>query len=477
MSQAVQPFVVRGEMCRMFDWLDGTVPPKDVPDECMVEGPAGTGKTTVLAHWIKAFAGLYPKSKTLVLRETRVSLNNSFLPIWEEVWGERHPVIANGPRKEHRSEYRHPLLGGTVALGGYDNEEKLFSSNWNAIVFIELQETEEEKWMKLHRGLRATGSPFRILIGDTNPVNPGFWANRRAQSGVLDRIVTRFHDNPRLFDTDAQEWTEFGLEYLGKLSRNFHGHVLNRLYYGRWSAAEGAVWADWDPAVHMISGKTYKEQGAVYLRVPGWDTVEDGEKVEKRIRLHKFIGSQDIGYENPGVAQVWGLDSDGRMYMVAEVYKTHWTHAKWADAWVQLLEEFPVSMIVTDWDPAFIRNLNHKLRRAPGGRPVVTEWSKQRGPKGEKAGIDEVRHRMQLRPDGTRGLYLLRDCYRFGPDEERVRDKLPWQTHMEIESYVYPKKEPGKVLPQEGETPDPRCEDHGCDSMRVLARGTWSVTG
>lgn len=490
-DQAAKTFIAYGDIVQLFDYADGTIPPSQVPSEVMVEGPAGTGKTRGIGEFLKVYCRLNPKGRVLVMRETRTSLNTSFLPLWEEeVWGMDHPVILDGPRAPYRDSYEHPLLGAPVHLCGFDNPRKLYSSQWSLIYFCEMQETLQDKWESLNRGLRHQGAPFRLLLGDCNPEDEWHWANQRAIEGVLHRIRTRHNDNPILFDHDRYSelvgqgmdpgeagqlsWTPFGEEYLTRLRETMSGHTLDRLFRGIWCAASGQVWKPWDPHVHHIVANVEREDDRFYLRVPAWDKddEETGERIECRRELHKFFGAADIGHEEPGVGQVWALDADDRMYMVAEVYKTQHDHRQWADMWAELMEEFPIRFILTDHDHDYVSALNHKLRKHEQGRPIARFWSKTRGITNEKAGIDEARQRMKQRADGTRGLYLVRDCLRFGPDPELMAARQPWQTFMELGSYRYPEKIPGKVTPHGGEIPDPRCVDHGCDTLRGAC--TWA---
>lgn len=490
-DQAGKTYVGYGDGVQMFDWIDGTIPAKEVPREAMFEGRAGTGKTRMIAEWIKVMCATFPDSKGLVMRETRKSLNDSFLPVWEnEVWGKEHPVITSGPRAAYRDSYEHPMLGGKVVLGGFDDPGKWYSSSWNWIYFCEMQQTWVDKWESLHRGLRAQGTPFRILLGDCNPADEWHWANQRANDGVLHRIVAQFTDNPTLFDHDkyndlvdggmspdeaaVASWREFGIEFLTRLRENTHGPLLESLFYGKWTSTHGRVWEPWDPHVHHIVATVEEDDGRFFVRCPAWDhpDPDTGELIESRRELHKFFGAADVGMVDAGVGQVWGLDGDSRMYMVAEIYKTGHDHRQWADMWAELMDEFPIRFILTDHDLDYQAALNHKLRAHNKGRPIARGWSKTRGVTNEKAGIDEVRVQLKERPDGTRGMYLLQDCLRFGADEGLRQARLPWQTFMEIGAYVYPEPVPGKILPHGGEIPDPRCIDHGCDTIRGAA--TWN---
>jgi phage terminase large subunit len=442
---------------QLFGWLNGSVKP---PMEAIYEGVAGCGKSRLMGEWIKAMCNTYPQCKILVLRETRVSLNESFLDIWEnEVLGPDHPAVINGPTREHRQSYKHPSLGGEVILGGFDNPTKLFSTQYNVIFFNECQETTLAKWESLHRALRRSGTPFRVLVGDCNPEDEYHWANQRCLQGKARRIVGRFWDNPKWYKHRGGTWTVDGIEYLNRLKNSLSGVRLQRLYYGKWVSAEGQVWENYDQHHHVIDGQMEKQNGEWFLVSPNLD---------KPVHIKWFLGAQDIGFDAPGVFQCWGVDSENRMYRLVEIYKRHWDHDQWAKAIVEVNQEFEMAAIVTDHDPAFISNLNRWLDRH-GMTRIVREWDKHRGPGGEKAGIDQVRVRMKRRGDGTFGLYLLRNATKY-KDVRLEGEGKPWCTEMEIPAYVYPLVEDGKL---NRDTPDPGCIDHGCDAMRGACTFSW----
>lgn len=452
-------FRAYGEVARIFDWLDH---PEQAPMEVLCEGVAGSGKSRQIAEWIYAVCKRWPQSKGLVVRETRVSLNDSFLDIWEnEVLGPEHPAVLDGPSREGRHKYEHPSLGGTVMLGGMDNPTRLFSTQYDWIYFNEAQETTQTKWESLHRALRRRGTGFNVLLGDCNPEGEDHFLNLRCNEGRCMRLKARFWDNPQWYDHTARKWTEEGEKYLARLSLNLTGVRRKRLFEGKWVAATGQVWGDWDPHVHVRVGELVRDSGRAVLRVQDWP----GD-----IWIRWFFGAQDMGFNAPGCFQLWGVDGEGRMWRVKEIYRRGWMHKEWAEAIHKINEEWPMAAIVTDHDPAYQKHLQAEFHDR-GLSSLVQSWDKTRQGSAEKAGIEEVRSRLTLRSDGTRGVYFLRDA-NIHIDRELRADGLPWCTEREIPSYVYPEQADGKPIKDE---PDPTNKwDHGCDALRgaaMYARG------
>ena len=453
-SRKRREFHAYGECARIFDWIDA---PATAPNEVLCEGVAGGGKTRLIGEWISAVCKRFPNSKGIVVRETRVSLNDSFLAIWEDhVLGPDHPAVLDGPSRENRIKYEHPSLGGTVMLGGMDNPTRLFSTEYDWIYFNECQETTEKKWESLHRALRRSGTGFNVLLGDCNPESEDHFLNRRCERGVCLRLRAQFHDNPVYYDQKLRQWTEKGRAYISRLSKNLTGVRRKRLFEGLWVAATGQVLDTWDPDEHIRTCVLRKEAGEWWLDVQGWASP---------VRLRWFFGSHDDGYSNdPGVFQLWGVDSEGRMWRLKEVYRRGWMHSDWSKYICKVNAEYRMTAVVTDHNPALQKHLQAEFHAAGMSSLVVSADKVRQGDK-EKAGIAEIRERLKRREDGTRGLYLCRDVNEHV--DASLRDEgLPWRTEMEIPAWCYPEQVDGKASKED---PDPACKDDGIDSMRYAA--------
>src|SRR5207248_1697737 len=101
-----------------------------------------------------------------------------------------------------------------------------------------------------------------------------------------------------------------------------------RMRKGIWAAAEGMVYDEWDPSVHILSRDRMKELGIFY---------SDGSLNRQAIR--HVIGGIDWGFSNPGTLHAWGVDYDGRLYLLAEVYRTQRTDDWWLQQAIALNQE------------------------------------------------------------------------------------------------------------------------------------------
>jgi PBSX family phage terminase large subunit len=224
--------------------------------EVLLTGPAGTGKSTT---WLKRMhddARNYPRSRQLILRETRVSLTTTGLVTFEDyVLGPDNPLVVNGPSRAHRDSYKYPN-GSEIVVGGMDNPTKHMSSDYDRIFFQEAIEGTLNGWESLTTRLRHGCLPVQQIVADTNPSYPDHWLKARCDSG-LTRLIQAYHqDNPRWFNHKAGEWTEEGLAYLETLMALTGVRGL-RLYKGLWVQAEGVVYDNFDEALNVTTDAEY----------------------------------------------------------------------------------------------------------------------------------------------------------------------------------------------------------------------------
>lgn len=396
--------------------------------EVIVDGPAGTGKSRAICEYLNWLAEEYPGVRILICRKTRVSCTESVLVTLDErVLWQGHPALA-GPTRAHRSSYTYPN-GSVIVVGGMDNPTRLFSTEYDIAYVNECNELTESEWESLHRALRNGKLPWQQLIGDCNPDAPSHWANQRCLKGKAVRISTRHTDNPSLTK-----------QYLENLSSKLSGVRRRRLFLGEWCAAEGAVWENFDTTVHCLDKRP-----------------DD---------LRWFFASVDWGFTAPGTVQVWGVDGDRRLYLVAEVYKTQQVLEWWVDRMLDLHKEFDLRRIVCD--PARVDSIEAvNLHLTRKGKPQIAEGAdntRTNTGKGDLAGLDLVRSGFQ-----DKRIFLVRDSLRFGRDDSLVETSQPWTLEQEIPSYVYALDEdrPNK------EQTDPMCADHGCDALRYAVNFAW----
>jgi hypothetical protein len=292
-------------------------------------------------------------------------------------------------------------------MGGGDKPDAIMSREYDWIYVIEASEVSMELLDKLSSRLRnGKLNGWHQLAVDTNPQQPTHPLKIEADQGRMLMLHSRHEDNPRFFNRDGT-MTIAGAEYLGILDA-LTGVRYLRLRKGIWAAAEGVIYEEFDPAVHVIDR---------FDVPPDW----------------RRIWSVDFGYVHPFVWQDWAITPDGAMILVREIFRTQTLvedHAKVIKALTAGMKPYA---IVTDHDAEDRATLERHL-----GKPT------RPANKNVSEGIQAVASR--LRPDGRgrQRLMIMRDAV-VRRDAALVDAKRPASTEEEMPGYVWDGK--GKDQP------------------------------
>lgn len=391
--------------------------------EILIEGPAGTGKSRAVLEKLHLCAKKYPGMRALLVRKTRASCTQSILVTFEEKVVEARSSILGGASRMTRQSYRYQN-GSEVVVGGLDNADRIMSSEYDIIAVFEATECTEDDWEKLKSRLRNGKMPYQQIIADCNPQAPTHWLNVRfadctSTSMARRRMLSRHEDNPAC--------TAAYVETLSALT----GVRRDRLYLGRWVAAEGVVYPEFDRSVHVIDR---------------FDVPSDW----RRIR------SIDFGFTNPAVVQWWAIDGDGRMYLYREIYHTglivsdpKGTVDDLSKQVLRLSGKELIEYTVSDHD-AEDRETLHR----------AGVWTKA-ATKDISPGLQAVSARLKKAGDGKPRLYLMRDALVTTDTTLRAAGR-PTCTADEFDVYVWPDTRDGASA-KEQPTKD---NDHGMDAMR-----------
>jgi phage terminase large subunit len=253
----------------------------------------------------------YPNTSALIVRQTALSLTSTGLQTFRRFVipeaEKAHIVEYYGGSSEKPAQYRYPVNGSTIFMGGMDKPDKIMSSEYDLIYVQEATELSITAWEQLTTRLgRATAMPYAQLLADCNPNSPKHWLRERCNSGSTVIFMSRHQDNPLLYNSDGT-MTERGKIYIQEKLEKLTGVRRKRLLHGLWVAAEGTVYEEqWDEAVHVIDR----------FEIPdSWSR----------------IWSVDFGFVHPFVLQCWAIDPEGTMYLYREIVHTRRTvldHAK-----------------------------------------------------------------------------------------------------------------------------------------------------
>jgi len=406
-------------------------------DEVLLSGPAGTGKSRAALEKLHLMALKNPGMRGLMVRKTLTSLTSTGLVTYREAVAlesiEVGHVTWYGGSSQEAACYRY-TNGSRIVVGGMDKATRIMSSEYDVVYVQEATELTENDWEAITSRLRNGKISFQQLIADCNPDVPHHWLKVRADRGDTTLLESRHADNPVLYQ-DGQP-TERGAAYLSKLDR-LTGPRRARLRDGLWVSAEGLVYEDWDPAVHLVDNKP----------VP-----DDWER----------FWSIDFGFTNPFVCQFWAVDPDGRLWLYREIYMTKRT----VDAHAQ-----QIMSIVCPGGRMINGEYTGGVWKEPRPRRIIcdhdaegratftktTSLSTTPANKKVKDGIQAVQERHKLREDGTPGLYIMRDAL-VEIDQALREANQPTCTADEVVGYIW---DAAKDMPV-------KSGDHGMDAKRYM---------
>ncbi len=393
--------------------------------EVLYEGAAGTGKSRACIEKLHLLAMKYPGAKLLMVRKTLVSLSGSGIQTYEQHVAKEH--LATGEVQFFGGSTREPASyryknGSRIVLGGMDKALKVMSTEYDIIYVQEATELTENDWEALTTRLRNGKIPYQQLIADCNPDMPTHWLKLRCDRGQTQSIPSRHEDNPVLFNQSTGLHTPAGAAYMKALD-NLTGVRYERLRLGIWAAAEGLVYEEYNPSVHVVNKP--KEPPADWTR---------------------FL-SIDFGFTNPFVCQFWAIDHDGRAYLYKEIYKTRTLVEDHAKQIKELLRNEPrIQYIITDHDAEDRATLERHLG-----------MSTTKANKNVSEGLQAVAARLKVQADGKPRIYLCRDAV-VERDSMLENEKKPCSTLEEIAGYVWNTDKDAPV----------KINDHGMDAMRYM---------
>jgi phage terminase large subunit len=358
----------------------------------------------------------YSGATGLMLRKAREYASKSIVPFMQ------HTVIGDDPTVEmHKGDMFFEYSNGSrLYWGGMKDDgqrEAIRSMGGDGSLDIVWME-EANAFFRLDYDevlarMRGKAAPWVQVLLSTNPDTPTHWIYLDLiQGGGASVYYSKASDNPHN-----------PASYLLTLSL-LKGVLGDRLARGLWVQAEGAVYDEFDPSIHVIEP----------FEIPAdW----------RRFR------AIDFGYTNPLVCQWWAMDNDDRMYLYRELYVTKTLVEDAARTILELSEGEAIETTVCDWDAEDRATLErHGVYTDQAVKDVGT-------------GIQAVKQRLAVQEDSRPRLFLFAGA--LVDEDEALRDaKRTTSTQAEFPGYVWPKTADGKPIK---EVPV-KVDDHGMDALR-----------
>jgi PBSX family phage terminase large subunit len=414
-------YAPHGACAEAFERRDG---------EVVISGPAGTGKSRACLEKLHMMCLINPGMKGLIVRKTAASLGSTALDTYRKFVAAEAlasgEVVFYGGSPQEAPQYRY-ANGSRIFIGGMDKASKIMSSEYDVIYVQEATELTITDWEHLNTRLRNGKVSFQQIIADCNPDRPTHWLKQRAESGATVMLYGRHEDNPVLFNRDGT-LTEKGRAYIGILD-NLTGVRKARLRYGKWVAAEGVIYEDFDPALHLV----FKPKDPPHDWTRYWTV--------------------DFGYTHPFVLQCWAIDPDGRAFRYREIFHTGRTVAEHVATIKRCVvkadgtwKEPKPRAIICDHDAEDRATLTREL-----GLPTVA------AKKTVSDGLQAVMQRLKPAGDGKPRLYYVRDAL-VERDQGLLDAGRPCCSEEEIGGYVWNEAKDAPVKEM----------DDGMDATRYL---------
>lgn len=462
MSTAVQPrqgtvhqhvYEPRGGCKEMFESRE---------EEVLISGPAGTGKSRACLEKIYAMCLLTPNTRALLLRKTLRSLGSTALVTWRNFVIkealETGTVVYYGGSSQEAAQYRFKN-GSTVTIGGLDNPTRIMSSEYDVVYVQEATEITVEDLEFIKTRLRNWRISFQQLLMDCNPAGAKHWLKLRCNDGVCKLIESRHEDNPRLFDLlpdGTYRVTEKGAKYIGILD-NLTGVRHKRLRLGLWVSAEGIIYEEFDPAIHVLP----------------WSLDKEGNRLPLPAEWDRYWAI-DFGYSHPFVLKCYAEDEDGVLYMYREIYMTGRLveeHAKTimdivcpekTETWYDHMNKVERSRTTREWiEPrptAIICDHDAEGRKTFERH---TGLGTQGAIKNVSDGIDL--HKARLKGDELGPRFFLMEDALVEMDQAQREKLLPTSTEEEYAGYRWKVSTTGRTLDEPVKE-----DDDGMDTDRYM---------
>lgn len=384
--------------------------------ETVLVSPADTGKTVALCYKHIVIANNIPGIHGALVRKTYNSIQDSVGKTYKRLLAGLNVKAHGGSRTE---KFIFPN-GSEIVLIGLDKPDKLLSSEWDTVQVCQTEELKEAEWEIAASRVTGRGGVFKHpqIFGDANPGPSQHWLRKRKS---VRMIVGSHKDNPELYD-DAGNLTSEGKRRMELADRMYTGVRRQRLLLGVWATAEGAVYDMFSQ--DNVCERPMSEFRRCYLAV-------------------------DEGYTNPAVILLVGEDSDGRLHIAKEFYKT----GVLQNDFVSVIEDWyrnngNPQVFVDEAAAGLIADIRNRGMNAQGAKGRTPDSS---GKHIILEGVREVQNRLKVAGDGKPRLAVDPACV---------------NTINEFESYAWKpeKDEPEKEY------------DHAMDALRYLVAATMNKT-
>ncbi len=305
----------------------------------------------------------------MVTAPTYPMLRDATLRSFKEVAG---PLL----REFHRGEMVAEMVNGSeVLFRTADDADKLRGPNLSWWHGDEAAYYHADVWRVAIGRLRQYGQGHAWLTSTPKGRNYIYKVFALDNDSNLDYYIKRVRtrDNGFLDET----WIE-GLE------ASYEGDYAKQELEGEFVSFEGLIYPEFSRERHVA------------------------QPAEIPVAFHRVIAGVDWGYVHPGVINVYGVTSDGRIYQLYEEYAVKRGIDEWADVALQMRDIYHIDRFVCDpSEPDYIKRFEAKGCKAYAANNTVS------------TGIQAVKRRLAMRTDDKPGLlYYVGAVHNFAEKEQ-----------------------------------------------------------
>lgn len=317
----------------------------------MYSGAVSAGKSYAGCCKAILLGIIYPGNRGLICRKEARSLYVSTLHTLLELLPKDMIISYNQMKGEIIHKSLDPLRPSKILLSGLDKRAdetypmKIGSTEYCWIFVDEGTELDKGDWNMLITRLRyriphlsdeSNAKIIRQMFTATNPDSPYHFLYKfffESKEANRETILTTPYDNPTLTK-----------DYIASLEASLSGIMRDRLLFGKWVAAEGIIYANFDPKRHVITPN-----------IPNFLPLKDYKEL--------VIGA-DSNYPLPRAAVLIGFRSDDKIDILDEFYKTN-SHVEDLAEWVKEKSIEADKSIMVYHDPSDPSAID-KLSTSPG---------------------------------------------------------------------------------------------------------------
>jgi hypothetical protein len=445
--------------------------------QLLYSGSFGAGKSRAGCEKGYYLNQRYPGNRGLIVRKSLVDVRASTIEqsLLEDVIPESHIIDHNKGDciiKHHTGrtdpsgeeivgEIHYYGVTGGEKTSSDDLPRKIGSTEYGWIFVDEGTELTQGEWNQLVGRLRYNEHeqngyvypiPIQQIFTATNPDSPNHWMHDYFGLGGT-APPNRAYWTANLWD-NADNLPQ---EYIEDLESSLSGMYYERYVEGQWVGAEGMVYDEFDPELHLIHPDKLNEHFALPVDVPDeeqWTVHGRQEYSNDEVSYYvsppadwRIYRTIDFGYRNPFVCQFWARSPDDELILFREIYDVEKTTSKYAPRIESLTPRAsPLEMTTADHDAE-----NHETLRQKGISTVNAD-------KSVEAGIQSVKERFMRDDRGRPRLFFMQGARAHEAPTRLVLDDDPLKTVEEIYDYEWDEDEEEPV----------KENDHGMDAMRYL---------